>query len=257
MNRKMSAVLPLVLALSASLLACKDDGGGGGNPPPGGEQGYVTGRVVDTAGKPVSGVSVTVENTVLFSTVSSGSTDADGRYKIKVDPGSWRAFARMSREYNGRTYMIQFHPDNPDSFTGDGAVRNFEWRLRGKKPAPLTGTYGGLVTMGGDPNGVTIVELDTIEWTFTPVGPLIDGNPGQTLTARSGAPRTELYSKIEDIPIGRYSISARHLPPGEAPTDLKVRLYNIGEWGSSVVADFEPEANSCRNCMDLQFQKLE
>jgi hypothetical protein len=256
MNRKKSAVFPLVLALSTSLLACKDEGGDG-NPPPGAEKGYVVGRVVDTAGKPLAGVRITIDSTIYYNTVVSGSTDADGRYKLKVDQGSWRAYARMQREYNGRTYTIDLHPDNPDSFTGEGAVRNFEWRLRGKKPIPLTGTYGGLVTMGGDPNGMTIVELDTIEWTFTPVGPLIDGSTIQPFTARSGAPQTELYSKIEDLPIGRYSITARHTPPGEAPTALKVRLYGRGEWGSSVVADFEPEANSCSNCMDLQFQKLE
>ena len=38
-------------------------------------------------------------------------------------------------------------PDNPAGFGGERAVRNFVRKLSGATPHPLSGNYGGLVTI--------------------------------------------------------------------------------------------------------------
>src|SRR5687768_14452259 len=50
----------------------------------------VRGRVTDTQGRPLAGVDVVVDNTLLFNTSVSARTDADGTYRVQVPAGSWR-----------------------------------------------------------------------------------------------------------------------------------------------------------------------
>jgi hypothetical protein len=112
-------------------------------PPAGVTPGYVTGTVVDAAGRPLAGAEVFADNTLYYNTNVIGVTDAQGRYTLDVRQpiGTWRVGAHLRREYNGRTYKLDLHPDTARAFPGvDGAVRNFSWRLIGRTPEG--GSYG-------------------------------------------------------------------------------------------------------------------
>lgn len=242
------------------------DGGGGGaaapfvctfappvHPAIAVEPGYAKGHIVDTQGNPMPGVKVTIDNTILYNASVTGTTDAQGNYRIHVGDGSWRAYAEFNRPYDGKTFKVNLHPEVADSFAGvNGGVRNFSWRLCGEQPPPQVGVYGGLVNIFNDPNGPTIIDLDNIVFTFTPAGPLIDGTTRSSFTARSGAPMTDTYGKIDDLPIGRYTISAEYAPPDKTPTPMKIRIDGVGAYGDSVTTGFNPQMNFCNNCVSVQ-----
>ncbi|HYE55072.1 MAG TPA: carboxypeptidase-like regulatory domain-containing protein [Chitinophagaceae bacterium] len=227
-----------------------DDDDNGGGSTPGKESGIAKGRVTDSRGNPISGATIIVDNTVYFNSGLTGTTDANGYYRIAVPQGSWRVYARIDKQFNGKLFQkLDLHPDNPDSFAGtEGTVCNFEWRVKGEKPIPLAGHYGGMVYLGIDPNA-NLYDMENVEFTFTPVGTLIDGSTGQAFTARSGAPRTDNFSKIPDVPIGRYTVTARHVP-----TNRKLKLLveeASDEFAESVTMDFFPELNYCTRCVRL------
>ena len=216
------------------------------------EKGVAKGRVLDTGGKPIAGAKVYVDNTIYFNSGISTTTDQQGFYRVQVPLGSWRVYAEITVAYNGKRFKkIELDPDNADSFAGaDGAIRNFQWRLTGEKPKPLVGFYGGLVNLFNDPNG-NLYDVENIEFTFTPDGPLIDGSTGTAIKAKSGAPRTAYYSKINDIPMGRYMVTAKHLPTGK---QLKLSNYNGQDnYSNSLSIEFEPELNYCTRCMAIAY----
>src|SRR5690606_1252525 len=128
-------------------------------------------------------------------------------------------------------------------FGGEGAVRNFEWRLTGKRPEPLSGEYGGLVTFDSYP-GVYIDDKQ-IEFTFTPLTPLIDGSTGTTLQLKSPDGYT-----LKDIPMGRYEVTARY--QGKS---VKLRKWNTDDtFQEKFILDFEPEIYAQRdNCAMLEY----
>jgi hypothetical protein len=210
----------ILLFANAAIISCKKSGSE--NPPhqPAEEKGYVTGKVIDTKGNPVKGASVYIDNTIFYNSGINTSTDENGNNKIKSEMGSYRAYAELMTTFNGHQFKIQFHPDNYDAFSGvDGAVRNFQWKLTGEKPFNPGTYYGGLVTLYKDPDS-DMYDAENVEFTFTPVGNLIDGSEGQVITKQCGTPYSPTYYYIPDIPIGRYKITATYKPTGQ---QLKVR----------------------------------
>lgn len=246
--------------LALSLAACStagnpaptpNPGTGGDNPPPSSNvQPFVAkGRVLDTHGKPLAGAKVMLDNTILYNSGQSVTTGPDGMYEFKLEYGSWRVLAQVTREYHGRKFKLDLHPDTYDSFAGpDGAVRNFVWKLSGEQPEPAVGYYGGSVYIRHDPN-TEFYDIYGIEFTLTPQGPLIDGSEGSVIKGKPGGPNTKSYDRIEDVPIGRYTITGTYLPTGQA---VLIRPVNQGEYATSVTADFEEELNYCRICMSFE-----
>lgn len=252
------SLLPQLLLAAA--VGCSDDSTGpddpgdpqdpGNNPP----SAYVVrGAVTDATGQPLGGVAVIIDNTIYYNSAITGQTGNDGKYQITVTDGSWRALAQLQRAYNGRTYTFDLHPSDDDSFAGaDGAVRNFTWKLTGAAPSYLGREYyGGQVDLLVDPNADTL-SIENVEFTFVPVGPLVDGSAGQTLAGHPGAPNTDTYSKFVDVPMGRYRVSAVYAPAGEIPQPLKIRVEGADAYGDDTVADFLPDASVCENCMRLE-----
>ena len=133
---------------------------------------------------------------------------------------------------------------------GEGAVRNFRWKLSGEKPVPLAGYYGGLVNLYNDPN-CELWDVENIEFTFTPDGPMIDGSAGMVIKTTSGLPGTDNFKKIPDVPMGRYIVTAKHLPSGKT---IKL-AHNNGQYNysNSITIDFEPELNFCNRCMVILY----
>ncbi|GHB75370.1 hypothetical protein GCM10007390_31380 [Persicitalea jodogahamensis] len=213
------------------------DPGPGDTPPASGKAGYLVGTVTDPRGKPLSQATIYTDNTVLKGRGSEISTTTNGTYQIQLvkDMGQWMAKGYILKLYNDRVYKINLHPENPDSFSeNEKPVRNFQWKLTGHVPdLSLDLYYGGTVELFRDPNVMNLDDNENIEFTFTPVGPLIDGSTGKTLTLRM---KKRYDSFLRDVPIGRYSVTAVYKPTGQ-----KLRVsdaFEGSDYAPSVTIDF-------------------
>lgn len=190
------------LALSA-LPAC-DGGQAAGTAAP--EAGYATGRVVDTRGDPIPRARVYLDNTLFTNSFIESFTGEDGGYRVQVYPGAWRASATFRKDYNGRTYTLRLRPDATDPFDHEGAVRNFTWQLEGRWPDNDAGFYGGTIHVSSEVHFQG--DMADVELLLTPDGPLIDGSPGTPLRLRLDDHYWRNLFQVEDIPIGRYVVTA-------------------------------------------------
>ncbi len=205
--------------------------------------GYLTGVAKDQAGTPLAGVRILVDHSIFFNSNLSTYTNAEGKYSIKVPQGSWYAFATHYAVYHDDGFSFYLHPENPAGFGGEGGVRNFVWKLAGDMPQPLSGTYGGLVTIDNFP-GVYIEETE-IDFTFTPVGPRIDGSEGTVIRRRA----EDAYT-IKDVPIGRYNLTATY-----QGKPLKFRRWNTDEeFRETYDLQFKSQlVAQCDNCAKLEY----
>jgi hypothetical protein len=199
----------------------------------------LVGKVVDSQGKPLAGAKVLADNTMFYNANLFAKTKEDGAYSLEVTRGSWQASATVRREYHGKEYTLLLHPSDPDPFAGtDGAVRNFELRLTGKRAGEGDrGFYGGTVIAYADVSDFELsAAMANVEVTLTPVGPLVDGSVGKPVTAKLA--RTADGDAVRDVPVGRYAVTARYARPNRKSTPMRVRLRNDGEFADKVVADF-------------------
>lgn len=209
------------------------------------DNGYLTGVITNQSGEPLSGVKVIVDHSIFFNSNITSATNNAGKYQIKIPTGSWYAFAQYRTTYNGNIYSFYLHPEDASGFGGEGGVRNFQWKLTGEMPQPLSGNYGGLVTIDNFPG--IYIDDSKIDFKFTPAGPLIDGSTGNILYMRA-----QDGFNIKDIPIGRYLVTATY-----EGTPLKLRKWNSEEdFVYSYLLDFEPQIPSeCDNCAKLEYTK--
>ncbi|GAB4025368.1 carboxypeptidase-like regulatory domain-containing protein [Spirosoma gilvum] len=205
-----------------------------------GQDGYLTGKVTDPQGKPLSKATVFIDHTVFSGDGPEVKSASDGSYKIQMInlAGEWIAKGYILKQYNDRVYKIQLHPENDDPFTSDEKpVRNFQWKLTGHIPdLSLDLYYGGTMEMSRDLNADDLYDNENIEFTLTPVGSLIDGSTGKVLKLQA---KKRYQTEIKDIPMGRYKVTAIYKPTGE---QLWVRnAWDFSDdirYDSSVVMDF-------------------
>jgi hypothetical protein len=246
MNKATAALLATLLSLGLSACDIRADDTPA---PPGAQAGYATGIVLDMRGKPIAGARILLDNSVYYASYIHGSTGADGRYRIKPQPGAWKAEASIRKDYNGRTYTLELHPDSIDSFDESGAVRNFVWKLEGRTPDSDYGYYGGFIQLSTDLDFEG--ELEDIELTLTPSGPLIDGSPGRTLQLRKGDHYWVDAWQIEDVPIGRYRVTAL-LRGGDGDRPLRIRDWHArGDFVDEFQLDFLPKSGSTNNAASI------
>lgn len=206
------------------------------------EHGYATGRAVDTRGQPIAGAKILLDNAVFYASYIDTTTRDDGSYRIRVEPGAWKADATFKKTYNGRTYLIELDPDSNDSFNEEGVVRNFTWKLEGRAPDNEYSYYGGFIQLSTDLDFHE--DMDAIELTLTPSGPLIDGSPGKTLRLRMGDHYWVDRYQIEDVPIGRYVVTATLHGDG-GPRPLKLQDWHTkGDFVPEFQLDFLPVSDS-------------
>ena len=195
------------------------------------------GQAKDARGAALAGVKVFARNTLHYNTNAIAVTDAAGKYTTNVSRplGTWHASAQIERKLNGQKYTFYLHPDSDDAFAGNvGADRNFVWKLQGEKPEG--GHYGGYVVGYGALDNPFYVEMDKVQLTLEPVGNLVDGSPGQTISKL--LTRTPDGDAIQDVPVARYKLTARYTDPEHAG-NLLIRVRDKGNYASGVVADFE------------------
>ncbi|GAB4014653.1 carboxypeptidase-like regulatory domain-containing protein [Spirosoma koreense] len=224
---------------------------GGGS----GKEGYLIGKVTDPQGKPLPRATIFVDHTVFTGDGPEVTTAADGTYKVQLVEfaGEWIAKGFILKQYNDHVYKIALDPENIDPFTSDEKpVRNFQWKLTGHIPdLSLDLYYGGTMEMFRDLNADGLWDNENVEFTLTPVGPLIDGSAGSVLKLRAKKRYDDL---IKDIPMGRYKITAVYKPTGE-------QLLVCDAWGGedfnyqpSVTLDFVGTESATRaNNMGVAF----
>ncbi|MDN3725333.1 carboxypeptidase-like regulatory domain-containing protein [Aequorivita sp. SDUM287046] len=240
LSPKIVAYLIKFLITIPLLISCSNNNSDDNGDP---QAGFVTGIAKDGAGAPLSRVKVLIDHNIFFNSGINTTTNNEGKYKVNVPNGSWYAFATHEVDFNNKRFTFYLHPDNASGFGGEGAIRNFEWKLAGIMPLPLSGKYGGLVTIDNYP-GVYINESE-IEFEFTPLGLLIDGSEGATINRQ-----IDISSNIEDIPIGRYELKAEYLG-----IPIKFRRWNSQEaFVENYIINFEPLIDGqCNNCAKLEY----
>jgi hypothetical protein len=209
------------------------------------QAGVVKGRMVDAQGNPIAGAKVYAGHTTYYNTNVLAVTDVNGYYKldIKNPGGTWTVHGQLQRQYNGQTYTFYVYADNADPVSGTaGAIRKLTWKLSGAIPGLSNGRYGAKVAYYD--NSSIFIRDEEIEFTLIPEGPLVDGSTGQTITGfatgRFNMIGTAVGSGLDDVPLGRYQLSARYIPKnGGAPKKLSVRLRDVGTYTDKVTINFE------------------
>ncbi|RYY08428.1 MAG: hypothetical protein EOO04_40040 [Chitinophagaceae bacterium] len=93
------------------------------------------------------------------------------------------------------------------------------------------------------------INPSEIEFTLKPDGPLVDGSVGQTIVAKatdfpSRISGLYMNSGLRDIPVGRYQVSARHIPVNGSPKVLKIKQRGHTSFQSSLPLIMEKASNS-------------
>ena len=205
-----------------------DDGGPSADP----EAYLASGSAVDTQGNPLANVAIFADNQFVDGSTLTTKTGTDGRYRIELPQTAttWHMTATHEVEYHGRTYSFPLHPDDDSAFAGNtGGVRNFSWKLKGKRPDD--GFYGAFVVGYTDLEEYSI-DIREVELTLVPDGPLVDGSTGETITGKFKS--TGDGDAVQDIPLGRYTITAKE---GDKP--LMLRIRNEASYATSVTSDFD------------------
>ena len=184
----------------------------------------VEGTVKTVDGRPVPGATIRIAGAIgaARGTAISATTDANGRYRVRVPLGHYNVDGFADIEYEGQKYK-ELWLDRGDApcervMSDKGIVRNFILRLSGPKrctnglspnnPDAYNGAYITAMTSSFPDDAV-------ITFTLTPLGPLADGSRGRPLSiTRTGAalktgggPIRET-SFLHDIPLGRYRVAA-------------------------------------------------
>lgn len=192
--------------------------------------GYLRGYVKDASGKPLAGAYIGVRSSAMGGLYSGAhaETDAKGYYEIKVPWGVADLYAAgYTIDWgDGRAGMSLHSVDGKiDSFaSASGAVKNFVLLPYGvtsrdnlsENPRLASTYYGGSIYVGyyvveeNDTNAppFSVVENSVVEITLTPEGSLFDGTAGKTIVVRKTA-GFDTGFKINNIPLGRYKISAK------------------------------------------------
>ena len=218
----------------------------------------VEGTVRTANGQPVRGATIRIAGATGAGrgTTIKATTDANGRYSVKVPLGHYDVDGFADIEFGGQTYReILLDRGNATcerAMSTNGIVRNFTLRLSGAKrclpghdPANPNSYNGAYITaMTSD-----LPDDAVITFTLTPLGPLADGTVGRPLTfTRSGAAlrgggRSIAESQfLHDIPLGRYRVAAevRHANGTREGTTLAL---NDGGDTSGSTLDITFQAN--------------
>ncbi|MBW3636451.1 MAG: carboxypeptidase-like regulatory domain-containing protein [Armatimonadetes bacterium] len=208
--------------------------------------GFIVGRCVDGRGKPLRGVRIRV-----FGTTAAGektnyqtTTGTNGQYSIQLPKGNfhvgWAHFDAPSPA--GPPYALPLHPIDgniDDAPSAQGIVENFVLKIAGRiSPLNDAGSdlsyYGGSIQLsrGTLANGSMFTgytyefpEGASVELQLTPVGKLVDGSVGKTLTRRQSV---RYGATFLDIPIGQYQVAATLIEADGTRKPLRVAVARVG-----------------------------
>ncbi|MCK0112109.1 carboxypeptidase-like regulatory domain-containing protein [Ornithinimicrobium sp. F0845] len=200
----------------------------------------VKGRVLDSQGRPVPGVSVLANNTMLYGSTAEAVTDADGSYRIDLSllETTWRMWGTHEVAFDGQRYSFQLDVDETPFASHDGAVRDFVWRIGGPMESHPDLFHGGAGHVYQDYGSGGLEDITLVTLHFTPSGPLADGTAGEPLDVP-----VDGLGAFGGIPLGRYTITATYGPPGAEHNLLIQDAASDDEasYAESVESGFEPD----------------
>lgn len=217
-------------------------------PPPGGavddatvEPFVVKGMVTHADGRPLPGAEVFADNTLTSNSNLKALSGDDGRYRIEIPETyqtSWQSRGWVNIDYHGEVYRRELDVNNDPFQTNQGAVRDLVLKLSGTMTRAPSGPGHGAevhfhqeLTESGQYHDQAKIEV-----TLVPVGPLLDGSTGETITMFVEG------SSIGDIPIGQYEVSVRHhRDDGSEPVACEVRPELEDDWSDTAVGVMPPE----------------
>ncbi len=212
--------------------------------------GTVTGTVVDTQGRPIAGARVWVQPSITTGLVEV-RTDANGRYLAQglVDvPYTAKAWAYV--QYGGRQLCLRLGMESPvdyDSFVPTtGAVRNFRWQLTGpiEDLRDLNEHFGGMLRV----MNAGYYAGSSIELSFTPTGPRIDGSAVAPFTRTITDPARDY--DVRDLPAGPYRVTATLLSPDGSRRPLRLGRDMLAPTGEALDVDWTGDG-TCSNTSGL------
>ncbi|MCA1665949.1 MAG: hypothetical protein LC793_00775 [Thermomicrobia bacterium] len=224
------------------------------------QPGTLSGTILDARGRPLHTGTVTVTAESATGTVNTGRrvtiTVTTGQYAQRVPDGYYTLRASIAIPYGGQKFNLPLASDRSPYGSGadsrPGLVTNFQWLLSGKQSfTTLADTepsayYGAALQVSETPpdNGTFLSNTyrnSNATFTLAPVGPLVDGSTGDTLTRT-----VPTYSPgyLLDIPLGTYTVSATLVEAGGARHPLRVGALDAtgkAQYGPSATIGFLPE----------------
>ncbi|MFC5407705.1 carboxypeptidase-like regulatory domain-containing protein [Larkinella bovis] len=230
----------LLMAALLSMAACTKPGLEGPKETDKPGEGIVKGRVVDAQGKPVAKAEIVASSTDHYNRTATGYTDANGNYSFKVPTGvaagSYSVDGSVTIRYQNKNFKMALYQEDTRVFSAyDGAVRNFVFRLTGKRTVDADETASPLGAKLEVHHQVDRVVYENLEITLEPVGPLVDGSTGKKIVRMM--PKNSYY--LDDIPVGRYKITARDKGTGK-PLGVSIQ-DSFKDYEPSVTGLFEDE----------------
>ena len=218
-------MLALIGAITASCASCaksSDDKDSGGSTS---AANVVTGIAVDGQGKPLAGVKVRAENPNGNNIHVVGTTDNEGRYRLKLTSvGGWKIYAWKEVQYENQTYHLRLAMPNAtdyDAFsTEDKTItRNFVWKLNGRIPDRPASAENGWGYFGAS---LRLVNFNTVvpempagtklTVTLTPVpgAKYLDGSNATTAIVKTFTIQNNSANYyMSDVPVTTYRITAQ------------------------------------------------
>ncbi|RKN66042.1 stalk domain-containing protein [Paenibacillus ginsengarvi] len=194
----------------------------------------VKGYLRDAQGQPLSGVTIYADNQLFYDSNLGGVTDENGFYRIELAhlPTTWIMSTSFTRSYNGKDQRFYLRSDVDLPFAGSaGAIRHFTLK-------DVVGHIEIHPDFWSFDDNMPKLQMNDLEITLTPVGPLFDGSSGKSITARAGALPTGGHG-VDRIPLGRYKISAVWKPEGHTPVPMLVKVKGSDKFVSSIDFDFQ------------------
>lgn len=233
--------------------------------------GYVIGRCVNMAGRPLANVAIFIKGVTLQGgqrTETFAKTKADGSYSMRVPAGMYSVYADHKVDAYDQTYKFRLEALDGDSDTQDsteGVVEDFVWKIKGLRPdskAKATSErewnysyYGARVypdtrrSLGKYTNiedatslSQTYPKDSQLEITLKPEGTLIDGSKGTTITERLRLGDDGQWTfGIRNIPVGIYTATVKVITPDQQTVNVRCK---VDEEGKNI--DEVPWAGSAR-----------
>lgn len=194
----------------------------------------VKGRIVNAQGQPVAGAEVWADNTFLYNSNILGATDKNGYYRLPLPDvnTTYRMGARLDTEFQGKSLSFSMEPKPNHAFAGsDGAIRDFTLDINiGEVEVHSWDSFYP------EDEDAPWFEMHEVELTLKPVGNLVDGSAGSTIT---GFPVYHDGARLMQVPIGVYEISAIWKPAGYKAVPLLVSLKVKEQYKEKITAHFE------------------